>query len=617
MNIEKLKEMEPLFGSWYVETKISEGKNSKFYKVCKTDGIQKDYLGLKTVKFPSSEKELSRVIASGKYSNVDEYLDELQQTVSQNMSIMHSLAYHKNIVCITDFTIIREPSCFYVLMLVELLNPLNDYLSFENVSKNDAVNLGKDICRAMEAFREKGIIHHNITPENIYVDSQGNYKLGDFGLFDYDGNVSEGSLYIAPELYNKNVAYDTSSDIYALGMLLYKLLNNNRLPFLPAYPAPISLSDREQSFAKCMRGETLPAPANADFKLTNIISKATSYKPDGRYLSPLAMLSQLDSCTANPQPAYTVPKAENNFEITQNNDIHFSSYEYPAEEVSEDEYDEDYTDDTEEEQPKKRWYFLVLALAIVLALVVALIVKSGSDGKDNTTTESTAKTTLAPPTQTTTVTTTETTTEESTTEETTTEETTTEETTTAESTTEETTTEVTTTKETTTETTTKETTTAESTTEESTTEATTKETTTEPLTEPSLVSTNRKNGDKSDDGKTYMKISSYNVEEIPDDEFFDEIVLTINDNLGENLMGTKVYLYQMAGADVMQKVSADMTAENSEDFGGNVLCTVTVEDSDFYYEPENYQYYLCFEEGAIVSDSVITLPLQIKIETKY
>ena len=56
-----------------------------------------------------------------------------------------------------------------------------------------------------------------------------------------------------------------------------------------------------------------------------------------------------------------------------------------------------------------------------------------------------------------------------------------------------------------------------------------------------------------------------------------------------------------------------MTAEISEDYDGNILCTITVEDTDFYYEPENYQYFLCFEEGSIVSDSVIILPLQIRI----
>ncbi len=591
MNIEKLKEMEPFFGSWYVETKISEGKSSKFYKVYKTDGIEKNYLGLKTVKFPSGDRELSNAIASGKYQNVDEYLDILQQSVSKNMGIMRSLSVHNNVVRLENFTIVREASCFYVLMLMELLSPLSDYLSFENVSKNDVVNIGKDICRAIEAFREKGVIHHNITPENIYVDNMGNYKLGDFGLFDYSSNMSEGSLYIAPELYHKNYLRDTSSDIYSLGMLLYKLLNNNRFPFLPPYPAPVSLSDREQSFSRCMRGETFPSPANADFRLTNIIAKATAYRAEDRYFSPLAMLSQLD---AYQQPSYTAPAPAVGFEIANDDGIHFDSYEHSQEEaIAEEEvYEEPYYN-AEEEQPKKRWYFLVFALVIVLALIVALIVKSGSDGKDKTTTEHTS-TTLAPPTQTTT----EETTEETTTEETTTEETTTEETTTEESTTEETTTE---------------TTTAESTTEETTTE----ETTTEPFEEPTLVSTDRKNGDKSPDGKTYMKISSYNVEEIPDDEFFDQVLISIGDNLGENLMGTRAYVYQMSGSVLIQKVSADVSCEISEDFGNNILCTVTVDDADFYYEPDIFQYYLCFEEGTIVSDTVITLPLQIRIEQKF
>ena len=159
---------------------------------------------------------------------------------------MRSLSYHRNIVSLQNYTVIREASCFYVIMLTEILSPLNEYLSFETVTKTDAVKLGVDICRAMAAFREKGIVHHNITPENIYVDSKGNYKLGSFGLYDYSGNISEGSLYMAPELYQNSYAVDTSSDIYSLGILLYKLLNNNRLPFLPPYPAPISLSDREQ-----------------------------------------------------------------------------------------------------------------------------------------------------------------------------------------------------------------------------------------------------------------------------------------------------------------------------------------------------------------------------------
>jgi hypothetical protein len=117
LNADKLKSLEPLFGLWYIESKISEGKNSKFYKVFQNDGEQTNYMGLKTVRFPSSEQELSKVIASGKYNNIDEYLDILQQNVTKRLSIMRSLSYHQNIVSLHNYTIIREASCFYVLML--------------------------------------------------------------------------------------------------------------------------------------------------------------------------------------------------------------------------------------------------------------------------------------------------------------------------------------------------------------------------------------------------------------------------------------------------------------------------------------------------------------------
>jgi serine/threonine-protein kinase len=200
------------------------------------------------------------------------------------------------------------------------------------VSKTDALKIGCDICRGMSAFREKGIIHHNITPENIYVDALGNYKLGLLGLYDFSGNISEGSLYMAPELYQSSHMPDTTSDIYALGMVMYKLLNNNRFPFLPAYPSPISLTDREQSFSRCMRGEKFPAPANADFRLSTVIAKATAYRADERYITPFAMLSQLEGYSPYMPPAPQAPVVATGFEIKQNEGIHFDSYDEPEEE---------------------------------------------------------------------------------------------------------------------------------------------------------------------------------------------------------------------------------------------------------------------------------------------
>ena len=82
-------------------------------------------------------------------------------------------------------------------------------------------------------------------------------------------------------------------------------------------------------------------------------------------------------------------------------------------------------------------------------------------------------------------------------------------------------------------------------------------------------------------------------------------------SLGDNVEGGgKTYVYQMAGASVLQKVPAQISCV---DDGETITCFVTVEDEDFYYEGDAYQYYICLEEGAIKSEDSISLPLQIKL----
>ena len=202
MTVDKLRGYEPLFGAWTVEGKIAEGRYSKVFKVGKITDGRAEYQCLKTIKFPSGDEELSRVISSGIYENVQQYLDEVELSVRQNMERMLSLRNNEHIVRFDNYTIIKESSCFYVVILMELLKPLNEHLKPESIEQNDVIDLGCDICLALEGFREADIIHHEVKPENIYVDENGSYKLGDFGVCKSRfGEDKAASSYIAPELY--------------------------------------------------------------------------------------------------------------------------------------------------------------------------------------------------------------------------------------------------------------------------------------------------------------------------------------------------------------------------------------------------------------------------------
>ena len=100
--------------------------------------------------------------------------------------------------------------------------------------------------------------------------------------------------YMAPEVY-KGEAYGSTVDIYSLGIVLYRLLNGNRTPFLPAAPAPITHADRENALAKRFSGAPLPVPSHATGRLAEIVLKACAYDPRDRYSSPRQMRQELEA----------------------------------------------------------------------------------------------------------------------------------------------------------------------------------------------------------------------------------------------------------------------------------------------------------------------------------
>ena len=119
--------------------------------------------------------------------------------------------------------------------------------------------------------------------------------------------------YMAPEVYREQ-PYGASADLYSLGLVLYRLLNDNRAPFLPPYPQPITHSDRENALAKRMSGAPLPPPCSARGSLAGIVLKACAYQPKDRYLSPEEFRHALEEALQEEQsgslPADAVPLPE-------------------------------------------------------------------------------------------------------------------------------------------------------------------------------------------------------------------------------------------------------------------------------------------------------------------
>ena len=88
------------------------------------------------------------------------------------------------------------------------------------------------------------------------------------------------SSFSAPELFNLVGSIDKTTDIYSVGLILYRIYNGNHGPF-----------EDEKTSAKAadklrVTGQALPAPMYADYEMTGIILKACAFKPEDRYQTP-------------------------------------------------------------------------------------------------------------------------------------------------------------------------------------------------------------------------------------------------------------------------------------------------------------------------------------------
>ena len=242
------------------------------------------------------------------------YFEGMKRRALDEAEIMMKLSECPNIVRINGCAVCgldgKDSNDLCVIFVrMERLQPLKERLISEGITIGGILKLGIDICKALEECQRQCVIHRDVKPENLFcVPGREVFKLGDFSTAKYAGTSQSGKelygalSYIAPEVYSgKKFTY--SSDLYSLGMILYRLLNDNRIPFLPPYPEPYMPEDRNRALSARLEGaspglpsaaysqpssphpalridaETLPAAV----KLSAIAAKAVSTDPEDRY----------------------------------------------------------------------------------------------------------------------------------------------------------------------------------------------------------------------------------------------------------------------------------------------------------------------------------------------
>ncbi|MBQ9436843.1 MAG: serine/threonine protein kinase, partial [Lachnospiraceae bacterium] len=287
---------------WQIVRRIGSGSYGMVFEIAKEDFGTVYRAALKVISIPQNFQQLGG-LSDQSPTRENSYADSkgLVEEMAQEFALMAKVKGHTNVVSYEDHKVYyRDEDPFWNIMIrMELLTPLKSYLQIHSFEQEDVVKVGIDICKALEICSHYGIIHRDIKLENIFVSDTGDYKLGDFGIAKAAENRSDigvragTSHYMAPEIF-RGEAYGLNADIYALGMVLYRLLNGNRPPFCPPYPQPLSPEEKKNALIRRISGERLPDPAYAGGRVAQIIRKACEADPGVRYQSPADMKKDLE-----------------------------------------------------------------------------------------------------------------------------------------------------------------------------------------------------------------------------------------------------------------------------------------------------------------------------------
>ncbi len=191
---------------------------------------------------------------------------------------------HPHILTVHDF--LWGPNWAYIVMEYLEGKTLRDILEDRLLSPSELLSLAPMVCDALQYAHQKGVIHRDIKPDNIFVLESGSIKVADFGIakmINAPAAMTRGSIlgtpnYIAPEMIAGD-EYDHRVDIFSWGATMYELLTGTR-PFDAEGDYAVLyriVNDRERPLRELR--EEVPE------ELARLIHRSLEKDPERRYQS--------------------------------------------------------------------------------------------------------------------------------------------------------------------------------------------------------------------------------------------------------------------------------------------------------------------------------------------
>lgn len=234
---------------------------------------------VKIISIPASQSQLDALLLSGAYSDQDSalaYFKTLADGILDEANALQRLTQLEGFLSFEGWQIVpMDDGVGYDIYLTSAFRrTLQKHLQRTPMTHLAALNLGLDLCAALSVCRRMGYLYVNLKPENIYLTDDNEFRIGDLGFLKLD-SLKYASLpdryrsaYTAPEIEDAYSALNSTIDVYALGLILYQVFNDGKLPQVD-------------------ESGVLQPPVYADYEMSEIILKACAQNPDERWQDPV------------------------------------------------------------------------------------------------------------------------------------------------------------------------------------------------------------------------------------------------------------------------------------------------------------------------------------------
>lgn len=204
-----------VIGPFRIEQAIGSGGMGVVYRACRVSGGFEQTVALKVLGGARPDEA-----AVGRFERERDLLSRLE---------------HPGIARLIDGGLTADGRPWFAMEHIEG-QPIDDYCRRHRLGIRSRLSLIRQVCEALDYAHGQMVLHRDIKPANILVDDSGRVRLVDFGLGGIQADLASGVLeatqlsrrwltpeYASPEQLNGK-AVDVRSEVYQLGLVLYRLL---------------------------------------------------------------------------------------------------------------------------------------------------------------------------------------------------------------------------------------------------------------------------------------------------------------------------------------------------------------------------------------------------------